>query len=220
MENSESSLTKSARLHKKRVENELKLMKSLKLKGRIRDFLKLQRENEDMLRRIERARPQYSLKTCKEWYKHHELFKKGRRSDHTGGHLGFTTLKGLMPKKMKAPESEISNLELAMNASVMMDSVADSACRPRTTLDSRGNLPGGKKARGKHLASTGTYINNEANKYAQSVLKKRSKRAKTASATFSAIEAQNSMFDLDEIKAMGSVPGNIGSDGTSQSPES
>ena len=132
--------------------------------------------------------------------------------------MGFTTLKGLMPKKMKAPESEISNLELAMNASVMMDSVADSACRPRTTLDSRGNLPGGKKARGKHLASTGTYINNEANKYAQSVLKKRSKRAKTASATFSAIEAQNSMFDLDEIKAMGSVPGNIGSDGTSQSP--
>jgi len=92
VENKESEITKASRLHNKRVETELMLMKNLKLKGRIRDFLKLQRENEDMLKRIERARPEYSLKNCKEWYKHHELFKQGRRSDPTGGHLGKLVL--------------------------------------------------------------------------------------------------------------------------------
>ena len=47
VENLESSITKASREHKKRVETELVLMKNLKLKGRIRDFLKVQRENED-----------------------------------------------------------------------------------------------------------------------------------------------------------------------------
>ena len=89
MENTESAMTRASRQHKKRVENELKVNEELKLKGRIRDFSeKLQRENEDMLRRIERARPEYSVKN-REWYKHHELFKQGRRSDPTGGHLWF-----------------------------------------------------------------------------------------------------------------------------------
>jgi Ca2+-binding EF-hand superfamily protein len=225
MENSESLMTKESRHHKKRVENELKLMKSLKLKGRIRDFLKLQRENEDMLRRIERARPQYSKKNCKEWYRHHELFKQGRRSDPTGGHLGFTTLKGLLPKKLDRQKK--TNLDLAMDASVIMNnnsmvggegSIAsvDSA-RPHTSHVnnySRGNLPGGKKARGKHLAATGSIVNNEGNKYAQGILNKRYSRAKTAGA-YSSVESQNSMFDLDETKALGGVPGNLGSDGTS-----
>ena len=33
--------------------------------GRIRDILKTQRENEDMLRRIDKARPAYGLKSIR-----------------------------------------------------------------------------------------------------------------------------------------------------------
>lgn len=225
MENGESAMTKASRLHKRRVENELKLMKSLKLKGRIRDFLKLQRENEDMLRRIERARPEYSVKNCREWYKHHELFKQGRRSDPTGGHLGFTTLKGLLPKKLD--KSEKTNLDLAMDASMLIDESLVSDARPKTVSDvfaSRGNSRSGKKARAAHLAATGSVLNSTTNKYAQSILSKRSSdpRARTAgsASSFARIEAQNSMFDLDEMKQkerMGGA-GNIGSDGTPAKP--
>lgn len=224
MENAESAMTKASRLHKKRVENELKLMKSLKLKGRIRDFLKLQRENEDMLRRIERARPEYSVKNCREWYKHHELFKQGRRSDPTGGHLGFTTLKGLLPKKLD--KAEKTNIDLAMDASMLMEDSIVQDARPNTVsgvLSSRGNSRKGKAARAKHLAATGSVVNSEVNKYAQSVLSKRGgARASTASgirskSNFAKIEAQNSMFDLDETKAMGGAP-NKGSDGTPAAP--
>ena len=99
-ENTESLITRENREHAHHVENELKLMKRLKRMGRIRDILKTQRENEDMLRRIDKARPAYGLKSIKEWYKHHELFKKGRRSDPTAGHLGFRNMKGLWPKPL------------------------------------------------------------------------------------------------------------------------
>jgi len=99
-ENTESLITTENRVHIKRVEHELMLMKRLKQMGRIRDILKVQRENEDLLVRIERARPEYGKKGIKEWYRHHELFKEGRRSDPTAGHLGFRGMKGLFPKAL------------------------------------------------------------------------------------------------------------------------
>lgn len=114
VENTESLITSENRKHIKHVENELKLMKNLKEKGRVRNILKIQRENEDLLQRIERARPEYTRKAIKEWYKHHELFKKGRRSDPTAGHLGFKSLKGLLPKAI--PRGPPSNLDLAIDA--------------------------------------------------------------------------------------------------------
>jgi len=114
VENTESQITSDNRKHIKHVENELKLMKNLKEKGRVRNILKIQRENEDLLQRIERARPEYTRKAIKEWYKHHELFKKGRRSDPTAGHLGFKSLKGLLPKAI--PRGPPSNLDLAIDA--------------------------------------------------------------------------------------------------------
>ena len=99
-ENAESLITKDTREHVKRVEHELVLMERLKRMGRARSVLRVNRENEDILLRIERARPEYSIKGMKEWYKHHELFKKGRKSDPTAGHLGFRGMKGLMPTSL------------------------------------------------------------------------------------------------------------------------
>jgi hypothetical protein len=114
VENTESLITSDNRKHIKHVENELKLMKNLKEKGRVRNILKIQRENEDLLQRIERARPEYTRKAIKEWYKHHELFKKGRRSDPTAGHLGFRGVKGLRPAAL--PRHAASNVDLALDA--------------------------------------------------------------------------------------------------------
>ena len=144
MENSESQMTRESREHKKRVETELRLMKNLKLKGRVRDFLKLQRENEEMLRRIERARPEYTLEACKEWYKHHENFKQGRRSDPTGGHLGFRVPGKLFPKALsKGPKS---NVEIAMEASVLKKK---QKAMSQKAAGSRGNSGGRfRKSRG------------------------------------------------------------------------
>jgi len=146
-ENTESLITSENRVHIKRVEHELMLMKRLKQMGRIRDILKVQRENEDLLVRIDRARPEYGKKGIKEWYRHHELFKEGRRSDPTAGHLGFRGMKGLFPKAL--PPMPSSNARQAMeNRSTVW---ATGAQRDQVQLNSpvsRGNMadpnsPGG-----------------------------------------------------------------------------
>lgn len=125
-ENAESQITKEANDHIKRVEHELILMERLKKMGRGRGIIKTNRENEDILMRIERARPAYSRKHMIEWYKHHELFKKGRKSDPTAGHLGFRGMKGLMPTSLppvtfdptiSSSSSSISNIDLAVQRS-------------------------------------------------------------------------------------------------------
>ena len=119
-ENTESLITSENREHIKRVEHELKLMKRLKQMGRIRDILKVQRENEDLLVRIDRARPEYGRKNIQEWYRHHELFKQGRRSDPTAGHLGFRGMKGLFPKALppvESPNARAIKAERAKNVS-------------------------------------------------------------------------------------------------------
>ena len=112
-ENAESHITKENREHIERVEHELVLMERLKRMGRARNIIRINKENEDMLMRIERARPEYTQKALKDWYKHHELFKKGRKSDPTAGHLGFRGMRGLMPTLLP-PVEHRSNLELAV----------------------------------------------------------------------------------------------------------
>ncbi len=192
VENLESSITKASREHKKRVETELVLMKNLKLKGRIRDFLKVQRENEDMLKRIERARPEYTLKGCREWYKHHELFKQGRRSDPCGGHLGFRVPKKLMPKRMQPLTSSLDN---TLSNSVFNDEniVGGVPVDPRS---SRGNTSNGRRRES---------INSKHNKLARSVLSVRAQTANGAALTHDNYLDNNSMFDLQETLNMGSV---------------
>jgi len=195
VENLESLITKASREHKYRVEKELVLMKNLKLKGRVRDFLKVQRENEDMLKRIERARPEYTLRGCKEWYKHHELFKQGRRSDPTAGHLGFKTVKGLLPKKMEPVLN--SSLESTLNSIVFKENhingMHDAATKTR-----------GNTADGKRRNSTINTINNT---IARGVL---GTRARTAGARNTMNGSQlgdyldnNSMVDMAETLDLG-----------------
>lgn len=74
----ESDITRASRLHISRCNEIKKHTKRLKEAGRLRKVMQIQRENELMMQRIERARPEYTLKSIKEWYKHHEFFKEGR----------------------------------------------------------------------------------------------------------------------------------------------
>eukprot|EP01031_Cornospumella_fuschlensis_P003323 gene3323-4129_t len=66
VENEESSLAKENKLHIKRIESKLSYLNKLKEHGRLVNLVKIQKENEYLLRRIERAKPQYTLKKCKE----------------------------------------------------------------------------------------------------------------------------------------------------------
>jgi hypothetical protein len=78
VENSESLITRENKVHVKRVESKLSYLRKLKEHGRLVNMLKIQRENELFLKRLEKANPQYTLKACKDWYRHHERFKAGR----------------------------------------------------------------------------------------------------------------------------------------------
>ena len=98
LEKEEGYFSKDRKAHVKRLEHKLKYLKKLKDHGRMVNVLKTQKENEHFLKRIERAVPQYSIKKCKEWYKHHEMFKEGRKTDPTGGHIMHTVDKKLLPR--------------------------------------------------------------------------------------------------------------------------
>lgn len=78
LENKESGYRVEQKLHVKRIEAKSAYLKRLKEHGRLIQLLKIQKENEYLLRRIERAKPEYTKKKCDNWYKHHELFKAGR----------------------------------------------------------------------------------------------------------------------------------------------
>lgn len=80
LEHEESPITKDSRMHVKRIESKAKYIKKLKHDGRVRRIVKIQKENEYFMKRIERVQPMYSLKDTKEWYKHHQNFKAGRYS--------------------------------------------------------------------------------------------------------------------------------------------
>jgi hypothetical protein len=99
VESRESAIATDARTHIKRVNQQLKYWKSVNDHDRRRQQEKIQRENESFMQRIEKTRPEYTLKSCQDWYKHHERFKKGRKHDPTAGHL-MKGMKGLLPKPL------------------------------------------------------------------------------------------------------------------------
>ncbi len=78
VENSESIIAKEKREHIKKVTEGARVMDRLKQGDRERKILQIQKENEHFHARLQKAEGQYTMKKCKEWYKHHELFKKGR----------------------------------------------------------------------------------------------------------------------------------------------
>ena len=87
VENQESSYTKERRDHVRNIEHQSKHSKRLKEVGRLRAVMRIQRENEHMHKRIQKAQPYYSRAKFKKDYSHHELFKNAKRADHTAGHL-------------------------------------------------------------------------------------------------------------------------------------
>lgn len=95
-ENEESQMAKSTREHNERVDDIKSHSKRLKEASRLRKVVKIRRENEMLLHRIERARPEYTIKSIRDWYKHHENFKDGRRADPTAGHI-MKGMRGLLP---------------------------------------------------------------------------------------------------------------------------
>ena len=78
VENRESVIMSDAKVHIKRVVQQIRYMKNVKEYGRQRKINQIQRENEALQRRIEGTKPQYTVKECNEWYKNHSTFKQGR----------------------------------------------------------------------------------------------------------------------------------------------
>lgn len=138
LEKEEGYFSKDRKAHVKRLEHKLKYLKKLKDHGRMVNVLKTQKENEHFLKRIERAVPQYSIKKCKEWYKHHEMFKEGRKTDPTGGHIMHTVDKKLLPK-IKSRNSSVfekgsmaSSFESLTQGVTNGDSMIDSKRRSKS----------------------------------------------------------------------------------------
>ena len=64
-----------------------KCMTTLRTTARLRKNVQIQRENEYLMIRLNKARPVSTAKDISDWYKHHIVFKEGRRSDPTAGHI-------------------------------------------------------------------------------------------------------------------------------------
>jgi Ca2+-binding EF-hand superfamily protein len=144
--NEESGITKASREHMRRV-NEIKgHTKRLKEAGRLRKVFLIQRENEMMMQRIQRVQPEYTLKSMKEWYKHHTLFKEGRRSDPTAGHIMRNVKKELRPAILAKGEK-----------SYVDSAVQDSLSRGlnKNSLVSNRSMTAGSKVRSKYNSSSG-----------------------------------------------------------------
>lgn len=99
VENGESIIAKEKREHLKKVTEGAKVMIRLKECDRERKQLSIQKENEHFHARLQKAQGTYGIKKCKQWYKHHQLFKEGRRSDVTAGHI-MNVPKKLLPKAL------------------------------------------------------------------------------------------------------------------------
>ena len=87
VEGQESRIVKEAREHTKRIEIVKKYDRKLRADGRKRIQNKIERENVYFHQRINKVQPYYSQKKFKDEYKHHQLFKNGRRSMPCAGHL-------------------------------------------------------------------------------------------------------------------------------------
>jgi Ca2+-binding EF-hand superfamily protein len=107
VENNRSRIVTEIEEHVKRVEDVKGKMQKLSEQGRLKHLLKIQRDNAVILERIERARPSITSDSIAEWYKPHVLYKDGRRSDVTAGHI-MHNMKGLLPGKLPPLESSVA----------------------------------------------------------------------------------------------------------------
>jgi hypothetical protein len=107
VENNKSRIVTDIEEHIKRVEDVRGKMLKLSEQGRLKSLLKIQRDNAVILERIEKARPSITADGISEWYKHHALYKDGRRSDVTAGHI-MHGMKELLPKRLPPMEGSVA----------------------------------------------------------------------------------------------------------------
>lgn len=106
VEGQESRISKDAREHAARVQIVRETDYRLRSMGRKRIQDKIERENVYFHQRINKVQPFYSRKKMSDDYKHHELFKRGRKSMPCAGHL-LKCDKVTAPKRL-APVLSIS----------------------------------------------------------------------------------------------------------------
>lgn len=115
VEAKDSVIASDAKEHVKIVDSQIKYFKNINDYGRQKKLLKIQKENENLLKRIERTKPAYTLKSCQDWYKHHIRFKQGRRFDPTAGHI-LRCASSLLPKPLPPLEKSKNSLQSASNS--------------------------------------------------------------------------------------------------------
>ena len=132
-ESEDSPFVKTQREHRLRVDDIKVHAKHLKEADRVRQAMRIQKENELLLQRLERARPEYTAKSIKDWYAHHVHFKEGRRSDPTAGHI-MHNMGSLLPTPLPSLSGSKSSVyNSALDGSSMFSS--ESASRISSTFD-------------------------------------------------------------------------------------
>lgn len=74
-EGQESSLTKESKSHQRIMSQKLNFFNQLKSQTRLLSLVKIEKENEIILKRIKLTKPQYSVNDCNKWYKHQKSFQ-------------------------------------------------------------------------------------------------------------------------------------------------
>lgn len=147
VENATSEITKEIRFHQKNISEIQGHNRRLREQDRLRKILRIQKDNEHMLKRIERARPEYTLKSMKDWYKYHIHFKEGRlvfsfylpssihpsfyaphfrRTEPTAGHI-MSGMEGLTPKSLPPLSQSSISMRMSFLSSVAGESTLGTA---------------------------------------------------------------------------------------------
>lgn len=109
VERNESLYTKEQRSHIKRIEIKSGYLKKLRESDRIHRVMKIQKENEYLLKRIEKAQTEFSRKKMQQWYSYHQMFKDGRRTNPTAGHI-MHGMGDILPSKLPPLDSVTGNI--------------------------------------------------------------------------------------------------------------
>ena len=125
-ENRMSIYTAETIEHNQLIEGMSKHMNRLKEQARLRKNVQIQRENEYMIVRLNKAKPKTSADDIKNWYQYHVQFKEGRRTDPTAGHIMKSIHQRLLPAPLPPLSVTSSVLDRGSRASDMdLDSTFD-----------------------------------------------------------------------------------------------
>ena len=129
LENTESAFTKEQKRHQKHIKGLSEYSNKLKAHGRQLKLDKINRENEHLHHKIQKAEPFYSRKRFKEEYqRNQDQINSGTKTDYTAGHL-LKIPKSLAPRPLKKLHAEnsidatISEMKSKLNSKKSMKSM-------------------------------------------------------------------------------------------------